>query len=165
MQYTQVSAFYRHFQVTSGQMTPLPGHFWSLRSRDFISCHTIASYCEVPPCRKWNVHNTPAFGLLQPLPDDFQANDVTFNHQRLCDVISCHVTATYCELQPCRSIMCSIHNFSVFYGHFQVTFSQRTSLPVTWGHMMSFPATLLPPNASYSPAGCEMHSIREFSAF
>jgi len=91
---------WRHFRVTSGY----------LRSRDFISCHTIASYCELPPCRKWNVHNTPVFGLLQPLPDDFQSNYITFNHQRLW-VISCHVTATYCELQPCRSIMCSIRDF------------------------------------------------------
>ena len=37
-------ALYRHFQVTSGQMTSLPGHF---RSADVISCHVTplpASY-------------------------------------------------------------------------------------------------------------------------
>jgi len=40
----QLSAFYSHFQVTSGQMTSLPSHF---RSRDVISCHVTASSCEL----------------------------------------------------------------------------------------------------------------------
>ena len=40
----QFSAFYSHFQVTSGQMTSLRGHFGHLRSRDVISRHVTASY-------------------------------------------------------------------------------------------------------------------------
>jgi len=139
---------WRHFRVTSGH----------LRSRDIIFCHVIAS-CELQPCRKWNVQYTQVNGP-QPLPGDFQSNDVTFgslpvilgqlrsfpvrwqpppasytlvrgemyrirdfsafyshskwllvkwrhfrvtsSHLRSCDVISCHMTASYCELQPCR---------------------------------------------------------------
>jgi len=37
------------------------------------------------------------------------------------------------------------------------------SLPVTWGHVTSFPVTWLPPPASYSLVGGETHSIRELS--
>ena len=36
------SALYSHFQVTSGQMTSLPGHFGHLKSRDIISCYVTA---------------------------------------------------------------------------------------------------------------------------
>ena len=36
---------WRHLRVTSGHM----------RSRDVISCHVIASYCELHHCMKWNV--------------------------------------------------------------------------------------------------------------
>jgi len=71
------SAFYSHFEVTTGQMTSLPGHFRSPDVTDVISCHATASFCELQPCRKWNVQYTPLFGILQPLPGDFQWNDVT----------------------------------------------------------------------------------------
>jgi len=74
----QFSAVYRPFQVTSGQMTPHPGHFRQLRSRDVISCHVTASSRELQPCRKWNVQYTPVFGLAQPLASDFRSKDVTF---------------------------------------------------------------------------------------
>jgi len=114
----QFWAFYSHFQVTSGQMTPLPGHSDHVRSRDVIFCHVTASSCALQPCRKWNVQYTPVLGLLQPLPGDFRSNDVTSG-----------------------------------------------SLPVTWGHVMWFPVTWLPPTASYSLAGSEMYSMRQFSAF
>jgi len=97
-----------HFRVTSGY----------LRSRYVISCHVTASYCELQPLRKWNVQYTRVFNLLQPLPGNFQSNDVTSG-----------------------------------------------SLPVTWGHVTSYPVTWLPPTASYSLAGSEMYSIHEFSAF
>jgi len=67
----QFSAFYSHFQVTSGQMTSLGITSGHLRSRDVISCHVTASSCELQHCRKWNVLYSPVFGLLQPLPGDF----------------------------------------------------------------------------------------------
>jgi len=39
----EFSAFYSHFQVTSGQMTSLPNHFRSPKVtwRDFLSCHCL----------------------------------------------------------------------------------------------------------------------------
>ena len=48
----EFSAFYSLFQVTSDQMTSLPGDFRHLRSRDVISYHVTASSCEIQPCRK-----------------------------------------------------------------------------------------------------------------
>jgi len=42
----------------------LPSHFRSLKSRDVISFHVTAYYCELQPCRKWNVQYTRVFGLL-----------------------------------------------------------------------------------------------------
>jgi len=71
------SAFYSHFQVTSGQMTSLSVTSGHLRSCDVISCHVTASYCELQPCRKWNVQNMWVFGLPPRLPGDFRSNDVT----------------------------------------------------------------------------------------
>jgi len=148
-----IHAFYSHLQVTSSQMTSLPGHF---QSRDIISCYVTATSCEFQPCRSWNVPKTWLIHL-QLLPVDFRSNDVTSgtlpvmwgpvtsfpatwwplpasfspvgvqrtqnstyafyshfqvtcghmtslpSHFRSRDVISCHVTATSCELQPCRS--------------------------------------------------------------
>jgi len=74
------SALYSHFQVTSGQMTSLPGHIWSpeITWRHFLSRHCILR--ELLPCRKWNVQYMPVFGPLQPLPGNFRANDVTSGH-------------------------------------------------------------------------------------
>ena len=74
------SAFYSHFQVTSSQMTSLPGH---LRSREVISCHVNTSSYELQPCRSSNAAKTWLTGLLQPLPGDFRSNDhfgVTSGH-------------------------------------------------------------------------------------
>ena len=48
----QFSAFYNHFQVTSGQMTSLPGHFLSHEVTDVISCYVTASSCVLQPSRK-----------------------------------------------------------------------------------------------------------------
>jgi len=61
---------WHHLRVTSSQ----------LRSRDVISCHVTASYCELQHCRKWNVQHTRVFGFRQPLPGDFRSNDVTSGH-------------------------------------------------------------------------------------
>jgi len=94
---------------------------------------------------------------------------VTFCHLRSRNVISCHVTAFSCGLQPCR-------NWNVQYtpvfgllqplpDNFRSNDDTSGSLPVTWGHMTSFPVTWLCPHASYSLAGSEIYSIRQFSAF
>ena len=47
----QFSAFYSHFQVTSGQMTSLPGHFLSPEVTDIICCYVSASSCVLQPSR------------------------------------------------------------------------------------------------------------------
>jgi len=59
----------------------------------------------------------------------------------------------------------SIWEFMAFYSHFQVTSGQMTSLPVTLGHVTSFPIMWLHSLASYSLVGSEMCSLREFLAF
>jgi len=43
MQYTQISAFYSHLQVTFGQMTSLSGHFQSpeVTWRHFLPCNCL----------------------------------------------------------------------------------------------------------------------------
>jgi len=198
--------------------TSLPGFFWSA---DVIFCHVIASSCELQPHRMWNVQYM-SFGFLQPLPGDFQSNDVTsgsllvtwgdvtsfpvtslpppasynlvgsemfticefwvsaatskwlpvkwrhfqvsFDHLRSRDVISCHVTASSCELQPCRKW--NVHNMCFgFLQPLPSDFRSNHVTPVTWGHVTSFPAMWLPSPASYSLVGSEMYSIQEFLAF
>jgi len=143
---SQFSAFYRPFQVTSGQMTPLPGHFRQLRSRDVISCHVTASSRELQPCRKWNVQYTPVFGLPQMLPGNFQWNDVTsgsltvtWGHVTSFPVTWLPPTASYSLV---GSEVYSICEFSS-YSHFQATSGQMTSLQdyfrspeVTWCHFL-----------------------------
>jgi len=99
-------AFYSHFQVTSGKMTSLSGHF--------MSPDVTWLSCELQPCRKSNAWKTPLFGPLQPHAGDFQSNDVTSG-----------------------------------------------SFPITWGHMMSFNVTWLPPPVSYSLVGSQTHQRSE----
>jgi len=223
----EFSAFYSHFQVTSGQMTSLPCHFRSPEARNIIFCHVIASFCELQLCRKWNLQYTPVFGLVQPLPNDLRSNhdtsgslpvsrghvtsfpvtwlpppasyilvrsemysicqfsafNSTFNvtsgqmtslpghllSPEVIRVISCRVTASSCELQPCRKW--NVQYTRVFGllqpvpGDFQSNDVTSGSLPVTGGHVTSFPVMCLPSPASCSLVGSEMYSIREFSAF
>jgi len=73
----EFSAFYSLFQVTSGEMTLLPGHFRSseITWRHFLS--RDASYCELQPCREWKVQYLRVFSLLQPLPGHFRSNNIT----------------------------------------------------------------------------------------
>jgi len=149
----------RHFLVTSGH----------LRWRDVISCHVTASSCELHPCRKWNAQYTPVFGLLQPLPCDFRSNDVTSGHLRSHYVISCYVTASSGELQPCRKW--NVQYTPVFGllqplpGDLRSNYVTSGSFPVIWGHVTSLPVTWLPPPASCSLVGSEMYTICQFSVF
>jgi len=197
------SAFYSHLQVTSGQMKSLPvtwGHV-------VISCHMTAIPGELQPCKSSNVHKTPVFGILQPLPGNYQRNGITLgsllvtwghltpfpvtwlspanscspvggqayrkpqfsafyshfqvttgqitslsSHFRSRDVISCHVNATSCVLQPCRSsnilktwVLGLLQQLP---GEFRSNDITSESLPVTWGRVTSFPVLWLPPPAS-----------------
>jgi len=104
--------------VTSGLITSLPGHFRSpeITWRHFPSRDCLLRQATVLQDVKRTY--TQVLGLLQPLPGDFRSNDVT-----------------------------------------------TMSLPVTWGHVTSFPVTWLPPTASYSLEQSEIYSIHEFSSF
>jgi len=84
-----------------------------------------------------------------------------FGNVRSRDVISCHVTATSCELQPCRSSNVPktwrINLLQSLQNGFRSNDVPPGSLPVTWGHVSSFPVTWLPPAASYSPVGAQTY--------
>jgi len=94
---------------------------------------------------------------------------VTSGHLKSRDVISSHVTASSCELQPCRKW--NVQYTPVFGllpplpGDFRSNDVTSGSLPATSGHVTSFPFTWLPPQFSYSLVGSEMHSICQFLAF
>ena len=124
-------------------MTSLPGHFWS---RHVISWHVTATSCELHPCRRSKVPKTLLMGVLQPLPGDFRSNDVTcgslpvtYGHV----VISCHVTATCCELQSCRSSNVPktwfVGLLEPLPGDFRGNDFTFGPLLVTWRHVRSFP--------------------------
>jgi len=113
------------------------------------------------------------FGNLESLWGDFWWNDVTCGWPPVTRShdIYCDVTATSCELQPCRSS--NVPKTQVFDllepvagpsnklmslpGHFQTNYVTSGSHPVTWGHVMSFTVTWLPPPMSWSPVGAETH--------
>jgi len=136
--------------VTSYPVTwlPLPASYSLAGSQT----HSIARFRSSTATSMW-------------LPLKWRHFRVTSGHLRLCDVISCHVTASSCELQPCRKS----------YAQYTQVFSLLQQLPgdfrsndVTSGHLKSltsFPVTWLPPPASYSLVGSQTHSIRKFSAF
>jgi len=165
--------FYSHFQATFGQMTSLPGNFQSLEvmwrhilSRDGFFLRATALY-EV----KCTVYASflPSIATSMWLPVKLRHFQVTSDHLSSHDVIFCHVTASLCELQPCRKW--SVQYMGVFGllhplpGHFRSNDISFVSLQVTWGHVTSLPVTWLPPPASYSFVGSEVHSIREFLAY
>jgi len=167
----QFSAFYSHFQVTSGQMTSPPGHF---RSSEVVMTFPVtwmpppASYSlvgsEMYSIRQFLAysHFQGTSGQMTSLPGHFRSPEVTWR-------LSCHVSASSCELQPCRK-------WNVQYtpvlgllqplpGDFRSNDDTSRSLPVTWGHVLSFPITWLPPPASYSLVASQMYSRCQFSAF
>jgi len=87
---------------------------------------------------------------------------------RLRHVIFNHETAS-CELQPSRK---SYTQYTPVFGllqlvpgDFRLNDVTSRSLPVTWGHVTSFPVTWLPPPASYSFVGSQMHTICQVLAF
>jgi len=136
-------AFYSHFQGTSGQMTSLLGHF---RSRDGHLLR-VSALSKIKPTE--NSTYTPT-ATSSWLPVKWRHFRVTFGNMRSRDVISCHVTATSCELQPCKSSNVPKSRLIGFYTHFQATSGQMTSLPghfrsreVTWRYFLSLDGHLL----------------------
>jgi len=168
----QFSAFYSRFQVTSGEMTSLSGHF---RSPEVMWRHFLwrvlppASYSLVGSEMYTIRQFSASYSHFQVTPVKWFHFRVASGHQRSRDVTSCHVTASCCELQPCRMwnlqytpVLGLLQQLPGDLRSNDVTFE---SLPVTWSHVMSFPVMRPPPPASYSLVGSEMYSIRQFSAF
>jgi len=152
---------WRHFQVTSGH----------LRSRDVIGCHVTASFCKRPRCKKRNVQYMSFGPFTAPsrwAPIKWRQFRVTSDHLRSRNVISCHVTASSCELQPCRKW--NVQYTRVFdLQPLQVDFRSNDvtseSFPITWGNVTSFSVTWLPPPASDSLVQDEMYNMWEFLTF
>jgi len=111
----------------------------------------------------------PSTATSRWLPVKWRHFRVTSGHLKPREVTSCLVTASSCELQLCRKW--NVQYSPVFgllqplpgdFWSYDVT---SGSLPVTWGHVTSFPVMWLPPPANYSLVGSEMYSILQFSAF
>jgi len=122
-----------------------------------------ASFCELLPCKKWNVQYTPVFGLVQPLPGDFRSNDVTSGS---LPVTWGHVTSVPVTWLPppasyslVGSEMYSIRQFSAFYSPFQVTYAQMTSLP---DHFWS-PGTRDVISFHVTASSCEVELCRKWN--
>jgi len=158
--------------MTSGQMTLLPGHFRSNEVTDIISCHVIASSCELQPCRKWKVQCTRVFAHLQPLTGDFRSNFVTSGS---LPVAWGHLTsflatwlpppASYSVLESEMYSICEFWPTTATSRWLPVNYVTSGALPVTIDHVKSFPVMWLPPAASDRLVKSEMYSIRVFLAF
>jgi len=114
-----------------------------------------------------NAPKTHVFHLLQPLPGDFRSNDVSSGILLLTWRLSYHVTATSCELQPCRSSNIPQTRLVGLLQPLQVISGQMTSLPghfrsreVTRRHFLSRDCHLL---RGYSPVGAQTYPKLWFS--
>jgi len=166
-----------------GLLQPLPGDF---RSNDVTSGSLPVTWNHVTlfpvawlpaPASYWLVEvKRTVYASFRPstttfrwLPIKSRNFRVTSGHLRSRDVISCHVTAFSCKLQPCRKW--NVQYMPVFVllqplpGDFRSFDDTWRSLPVTLGHVTSFSVMWLPPPASYSLVGSEIYRIRQFSAF
>ena len=132
-----------------------------MRSSDVISCPVTATSCEIQPCRSSNLQKTPVLGLSQRLPGDFRSNESFPGHLQSVksrDVIS-DVTATSCDLQPCRSSNVAKTPVFTFNSHFQVTSVQMTSL---LGHFRS-PKSRDVFSCHVTATSCELQPCRSFT--
>jgi len=141
-------AFYSQFQVTYGEMTSLPGHFWSpeVTWRHFLSRDCLLLWGTALLDVKCTLYTSfwPSTATSSLLLVTWRHFRVTSCHLRPCDIIFCHVTASSCERPPCKKW--NVKNWWVlaFYCNFQVISGQMTSLPghfqsfeVTWSHLLS----------------------------
>jgi len=143
----QFSAFYSHFQLTSGQMTSLPGHFRSLEVtwRHFTSRDGLLLRATALQEVKHTVHASfqPSTATSRWLPVKWRHFWVTSGHLRSQNVIFCHVTASSCELEPCKKLNAQ---YTPVFGLLQplpVDFRSNDLLPghfrypeVTWRHLV-----------------------------
>jgi len=136
-------------------MTSLPGHFRShgvawghFLSRD---CHLLQVTALQELKRTINLDYRPSKATSRWLPVKWRHFQVTSGHVVSRKVISCHVNATFCELRPVEGRTYPnllIGLLQSLPGHFRSNDVSSGSLPVTWGHVRSFPVTWLTPLAS-----------------
>jgi len=154
----QISAFYSHFQVTSGQMTSLPSHFWSPEVRDVISCHVTAFSCELQPCMKSNAQCMsfrPSTATSRWLPVKWRhfrslaVPEFTWHHFLSRDCLLLRATALYkvkrTEYESFRLLQPLPGDFPSNY----VTSSHLRLPEFTWRHFLSRDCLLLRATALY----------------
>jgi len=125
----EILAFYSHFQVTSGQMTSLPGH---LRWRGYVTTFPVTWH---PPPVSYSLVESQTHQIfeLSAFYSHFQviSSQISISGPlrslRSRDVISWHVT-TPSNYSLVGSQKHQKLEFLAFYSHFQVT-SGQTSLP------------------------------------
>jgi len=164
----QFSAFQSHFQVTSGQMTSLPVTWVHVTWFLVIWLPPPVSYSLVWSKTHSVCQFSAFYSLFQVTSGQMTSLPVTFRHLRPRDVIFCHLTVSSCEQQPCRK---SNAQYTPVFNLLQPlpgdflsnddTSGSLRSPQVTWRHFLS----RLPPPASYSLVGSQMHSRRQFSGF
>ena len=98
----QFLAFSCRFQVTSGEMMSIPGHF---RSHSHVTTFPVTS---LPPPASYS----PVGAQTYTKPEVLAFFQVTSGHVGSSNVISCHVTVTSCELQPCWNS--NLHRTRIF---------------------------------------------------
>jgi len=154
-------------------MRSLPSHF---RSPKITWRHFLPSGCLVLRATglysvKCTVYASfgPSTSTSRWLEVKWSPLQVTSGHLRSRNIISCEVTASYYELQRCRKW--NVHCTQVFSflqplpGDFRSNDVTSGSLPVTWGHVTTFPITWLPNTAIYSLVGNETYSKSKFLAY
>jgi len=144
----ELYAFSSHFQVSYGEMTSLPGHF---RSREVTLRHFLSSdghlrvtaMQELKRTQNWTY--TPSTATPRWLSVKWRHFRVSSGHVRSRDVISCNVTATSCDLKPCKSSNVPktrpIRLLQPLSDDFRSNDVTSGSLPVTWGHVNLFPVS------------------------
>ena len=115
--------------------------------------------------RTLNLTYRPSISTARWVPTKWRHFQVTSGHFTSHEVISGHVTASSCGLQPCR---CSKRTQNLTYRSSTATSrwfpAKWHHFRVTSGHVRSFPATWLTPHASYSPLGAQTYPKLDLQA-
>jgi len=136
---------YSHFQVTSGKMTSLPGHFWALEDkwrhflpRDFLllratalqemKCTVYGSFRPSTATSGWLPFKWRDFLVTSVSPSVTRTHATSFPVTWLLPPASCILVG---------SEMHRICQFSSFYSQYQVTSGQMTSFWISFGHLRS----------------------------
>jgi len=156
-----LSANFRSNDVTSGSLPVTWGHVTSFPAawlpppaRYSLVVSQMHSICQF-----W-----PSTATSRLLPVKWCHFRITSGYVRSRDVIYCHVTASSCELQPCRKSNAQYTPALAFYSDFKVTSGQMTSLPchfhVTSSHLRSRDVI----SCYVTASSCELQLCRKSNA-